>query len=101
MNGAGILEQLLDEVRALREELAQVRAANGAQPELVTIQAYAAARSISVGKVRAAIASGELDAVHIGRAVRVRRDAEIARKVVADSPQARARRVLSVVRGDR
>ena len=64
-------------------------------PTLVTIAAYARDRSISVSTVRAAIGDGRLEAQRIGRAVRVRRDAEIARPVRAkvDRTASAARRL--------
>lgn len=99
-------DHLTDQVRAIvREELAAalaaVRTADQAAPELVTLTAYAKARSISVSTVRAAIRDGRLTAHRIGRAVRVRRDDEIARadRPKADRTSAAARRLgLTVVR---
>jgi excisionase family DNA binding protein len=58
-----------------------VTGAPPAWPALVTVAAYAAARSISPATVRAAIREGRLEAHRIGRAVRVPAAAEIARPV--------------------
>ena len=68
------LEQDIEAIvrRVLREELAAFKAPAG----LVTIVAYAEARSISPSTVRAAIKDGRLTATRIGRAVRLRADAE-------------------------
>lgn len=85
-------------------EVARQLAANAnatTAPELVTLAAYAQARSISVSTVRAAIRDGRLTAHRIGRAVRVRRDDEIARadRPKVDRTAAAARRLgLTVVR---
>lgn len=63
-------------------QLAAARPANDvAPPMLVTIAAYAAARSISTSTVRAAIREGRLEALKIGRATRVRATDELARPV--------------------
>ena len=75
-------DPLREMLRAIvREELAKAR--NDEQPApapaLVTIAAYAARRSISVSTVRAAIKDGRLPAHHVGRAVRVPADVEIAK----------------------
>ena len=81
-----------DEVRA-----AVAEAVSGAATKsLVTLQAYAASRSISVSTVRAAIRAGTLQATKIGRAVRVSAGAEIG---VAPVDEDRAARVLGLVGG--
>ena len=81
----------------VRDELARARPANDA-PRLVTIAAYAAARSISESTVRAAIRDGRLDGLRIGRAVRVRADQEIAIRARAGTadPVASAERSLGL-----
>jgi hypothetical protein len=73
---SGVLEQLLDEVRALRAEVAEIRASR-IEAQEITIQAYAESRSISPQTVRAAIGDGRLPAKRYGRAVRVPANAEI------------------------
>lgn len=98
MNGAGILEQLLDEVRALRAELAELRATRPSRH--VSIADYAAARSLSVSAVRAAVRAGRLPSIRAGRAIRVPADVEIApveRK--SESTTAAAERRLGLVHG--
>lgn len=67
-----MLEQIVR--RVLREELAAIAPKTG----LVTVAAYAAARSISSSTVREAIRDGRLKATRIGRSVRVEAGAEIA-----------------------
>ena len=99
---ADIAEQLRAMVREeVAAALAAERAAAAPAPGLVTLDAYARARSISVSTVRAAIRDGRLVAHHIGRAVRVRRDDEIARvaRPKSDRTAVAARKLgLSVVR---
>jgi excisionase family DNA binding protein len=83
--------------RVVREELAATRAAPA--DELVTMATFARQRSISESTVRAAIRAGRLPAVKIGRAVRVRADAQIGKPAPtsnADTPRARAARILGV-----
>jgi hypothetical protein len=85
------LREFIREV--LREELSLARAPE----QLVTVAAYAAARSLHENTVRAAIADGRLPCVRAGRAVRVPSDAEIQRRPGKDpkmSPRERALRVL-------
>jgi excisionase family DNA binding protein len=95
-------QSLVDLVRrVVREELASERPSRA---ELVTVQAFAAAHSISASTVRAAIRDGRLPAVKVGRAVRVRGDAEIGRPVTrnhAEAPAVRAERILKMVRNGR
>lgn len=69
------LELMLEQIvrRVLREELAAIAPKAG----LVTVAAFAAARSISTSTVREAIRDGRLKATRIGRAVRVEASAEI------------------------
>jgi len=63
--------------------------------ELATVATFARDHAISVSTVRAMIRDGRLSAVKIGRAVRVRRDAQIGEPALgADVPAARARRIL-------
>lgn len=71
------LEVVIESVvrRVVREELAAVRAAPA--DEMVTIETFARMRAISKSTVRAAIRGGRLQATRIGRAVRVRSDAQI------------------------
>lgn len=90
------LDQVLRDMvaREVARQLAELRAAPAAPPELVTIAAYARARSISVSTVRAAIAAGRLEARRIGRAVRVPATAEIARPL--ERPTTRAQRTADV-----
>lgn len=104
MARAGAVIDLDAHVRALvREELAAALANRDAAtgPVLVTMDAYARARSISLSTVRAAIRDGRLEAHRIGRAVRVRSTDEIAQPVRAkvNRTSAAARRLgLQVVR---
>lgn len=95
-------QSLVDLVRrVVREELASERSTRA---DLVTVQAFAAAHSISPSTVRAAIRDGRLQAVKVGRAVRVRADAGIGRPVElnrADAPAVRAERILQMVRNGR
>lgn len=57
--------------------------------EQVTAAEYARRRSISVSTVRAAIAEGRLQAVKIGRAVRIPANAEIGKPAKVHAPEAR------------
>jgi hypothetical protein len=78
----GLRTLISEVVRAeLREQLARHQQI-ATSPELVTAAAYAARRSISVSTVRAAIREHRIDTVRIGRAVRLRADAEIGRRPV-------------------
>lgn len=94
----GILEQILAELQAIRTELADLR---GERAKYITVAEYAAARSISVSAVRAAIRSGRLPKVHSGRAVRVPADVEIAAVEKAATAIERAERKLGLVQGGR
>ena len=93
----GILEQILAELRELRAEVKQLRAGKPDGSGLVTIAAYAAARSISPSTVRAAIREGRLPKQHVGRAVRVPSDVEIAPRAANENDRdARAARILGL-----
>lgn len=99
------LEAVVERVvrRVVREELAAERTRPAA--ELATMATFAREHAISMSTVRAMIRDGRLPAVKIGRAVRVRRDAQIGEPMLgADVPAARARRILgssaSWTRGD-
>jgi excisionase family DNA binding protein len=93
------LEAVIESVvrRVVREELAAARAAPA--DELVTMATFARQRSISESTVRAAIRAGRLPAMKIGRAVRVRANAQIGEPAPtssADTPRARAARILGL-----
>jgi excisionase family DNA binding protein len=75
----------------VREELAKARP--GASPDLVTVAEYARRRSISPSTVRHAIAEHRLQVTRIGRAVRVRADAEIGQRPSAQAVATAARDV--------
>jgi excisionase family DNA binding protein len=99
------LEAIVERVvrRVVREELAA--ACSRPSTELVTMATFAREHAISASTVRARIRDGRLPAVKIGRAVCVRRDAQIGEPVIGeDVPAARARRILrasaSWTRGD-
>jgi excisionase family DNA binding protein len=80
--------------RVVREELAAAHAAPAT--EMVTMGTFAREHAISVATVRAMIRDGRVDAVRIGRAVRMRRDAQIGERVaVAETVTARAQRILN------
>lgn len=69
----------------------------GAGGELVTVAKYAERCSISQSTVRAAIADGRLEAVKIGRAVRIPANATIATPVrTATDVEAKALELLGV-----
>jgi excisionase family DNA binding protein len=78
---------------------AELRAALGAEApaELVTVAEYARIRSVATSTVRRAIREGRLDATRIGRAVRVRADAEIGAptRTATTTPRARALAILA------
>lgn len=96
----GILEQLLQEVRALRRELADLRGSSRARH--VSVAEYAAARSISPKTVRAAISANRLPVIRAGRSVRVPADVEIAPvEKLDEKPTDRAERRLGIVNGGR
>lgn len=80
---------------------AEVRAATApsALPRYVSAKEYAEARSIAVSTVRAAIREGRLPAKHIGRAVRIPSDAEIAPATRAESQTSSVERRLGLVPG--
>lgn len=93
-----MIERVVRKVMREREEIAPAPA-----EELVTMATFARRRSISESTVRAAIRSGQLPAVKIGRAVRVRADAQIGKaapsssaSMDADTPPARAARILGM-----
>lgn len=71
------LEEIIEAIvrRVVREELAALAKPAGG---LVSIAEYAAAHSVSPATVRAAIKRKQLAVVMVGRAWRVRADAEIA-----------------------
>lgn len=96
MIGNAFAADLEAAVRAVvRDELE--RRAGGAGAELVTVAAYAGRRSISKSTVRAAIADGRLEAVKIGRSVRIPANAAIERPArAADEVEARALARLGV-----
>lgn len=90
-----------DKLRELvREVVVEVLAeqGGGAAGELVTVAKYAERCSISKSTVRAAIADGRLDAVKIGRAVRIPANATIARpaRAPASDLEAKALELLGV-----
>lgn len=97
------LEAMLERVvRKVLRECAELAAAAPAD-ELVTMATFARRRSISESTVRAAIRDGRLPAEKIGRAVRVRADAQIGKpapssSASSDTPRARAARILGMVR---
>ncbi len=72
----------------VRSELAKLRPA---EPDLVTVAEYARRRSISPSTVRHAIADGRLTVTRIGRAVRLRADAEIHNRTSAETKASTAR----------
>jgi excisionase family DNA binding protein len=93
-----MLERVVRKVMREREEFTTAPA-----DELVTMATFARQRSISESTVRAAIRAGRLPAVKIGRAVRVRADAQIGEPASssnastnADTPRAHAARILGV-----
>lgn len=69
--------------------------------ELVTVTAWAKARSVSTRTARRAIAAHRLEAVRVGHGVRVRADAEIApvARETKNTTGERASRILALVRG--
>jgi excisionase family DNA binding protein len=93
------LRELIREV--VRAELGEL----GRRPgKHVSVKDYADARSIATSTVRAAIKSGRLPSIKVGRAVRVPADVEIATKTAtpaSDDPTALAERRLGLVRGGR
>lgn len=89
------LEAVIESVvrRVVREELAAARPAPA--DEMVTIATFARMRAISKSTVRAANRDGRLQATKIGRAVRVRANAQIGEPTAGtDTPAARAARIL-------
>ena len=72
----------------------ELRAATPPPPEWLDVAAYARRWSISTTTVRRAITERRLASMRIGRAVRVRADAEIARRA-----QDKTGAELAVVRG--
>lgn len=88
-------EAVLESVvrRVVREELAATRTALA--DEMVTIATFARMRAISKSTVRAAIREGRLPATRIGRAVRIRANAQIGEPTAGmDTPAARAAWIL-------
>lgn len=93
------LEETIEAIvrRVVREEIAS---AVKPQAQYVTVAAYAAARSISVSTVRAAIREGRLPKKPIGRSVRVPASAEISPpdgQRDADERTSRADRALGIL----
>lgn len=74
------------------------RIATAPTPEWVTVADLARAWSVSAKYIRARVADGSLPAMHVGRSVRVRRDAVLGKPVQpaarADSPSERVERAL-------
>lgn len=68
-------------VAIVRDELVRFAAEQPRVPELVTIAAYAKARSISESTVRKAIREKRLEAQKIGRSIRIKPTGEIAPRV--------------------
>lgn len=92
------LAPFFDLLRALiRDELAKTP--QPARADAVTAAEYARRRSISVSTVRAAIREGRLEAVKIGRAVRISANAEIgkpAKPHAAAARDVRSARILGL-----
>jgi excisionase family DNA binding protein len=79
-----LIEALADRVA---ERVARKLERGGpAADQLVDVATFARERSIAVSTVRRAIREGRLEAVHIGRSVRVRRDAVVARSAASPAP---------------
>jgi excisionase family DNA binding protein len=90
------LEQLL--AKLVDERVRAALAEREHSPDAITVTEYARRWSISKSTVRAAIREGRLEAVHIGRAVRIPADAKIGRRAPRDRTE-RAR--LALLRGGR
>lgn len=76
----GILEQLLDEVRALRAEVAELRGDKG--PASLTVAEFAKRHAISESQVKKLIRVGALPAMRVGkRSVRIPADAQIGEQI--------------------
>lgn len=79
-SAGGILEKVVIELcELLHAEMAALRADESTAAQHVTVAAYAKAHSLSQSTVRVHIREGRLDAIRVGRAVRVRADASIGR----------------------
>lgn len=94
----GMLEQLLEEVRELRRDLAEVRQLR-AGTQLITVEAFAEVHALGESTVRKLIRDGRLPATKIGRAVRIAANATIAPVAKVDAPAERAAAVLALVGG--
>lgn len=97
------LEKVLEEMvrKEVARQLGDARPPAANDPEWVTVEVYAAKRSISETTVRAAVKAKRLDGMKFGRALRVRADQEIGRPARAaagagDDHVTRARRKLGV-----
>jgi excisionase family DNA binding protein len=99
---SGILEQILDEVRALRAELAELKSRPSATE--ISVGEYAARHSLSPSTVRGYIRDGRLPAKRVGRLLRIPANATIGTPVTAtiskpETSKDRAKTILGIVRG--
>lgn len=77
-SAGGIFEKVVIELcELLHAEMAALRAEESTAAQYVTVAAYAKAHSLSQSTVRVRIREERLDAIRVGRAVRVRADASI------------------------
>lgn len=97
----GILEQLLARIAELEKQVAELQAQRPAAADLVTVEAFARARSMGQSTVRRAIADGRLPAKRIGRSVRIPAGAEVMPPAPKATPDTVADRVLRAVHGGR
>jgi excisionase family DNA binding protein len=68
---AAAMVPVLAELRALRAQVAALRARSPAEPELLTVRQFAARAGLSTCTVRRRIADGTLSHVRVGSAIRV------------------------------
>lgn len=98
-----LVRAVVDAVKAdpeLRRELAVALGIEERRAGHLTVQAYATRHSLGVSTVRRAIREERLDAVKIGRSVRIPTDATIA-KSPRDAAIERAERKLGIAGGRR
>jgi hypothetical protein len=99
-SAGGIFEKVVIELcELLHAEMASLRAEESTAAQYVTVAAYAKAHSLSQSTVRVHIREDRLDAIRVGRAVRVRADASTGRPNPPRDPgDERIDRILGLTR---
>jgi excisionase family DNA binding protein len=94
-----VADPLLAAIRALVRE--EIERALAAKPGLVTIDEFAASKSLSPTTIRAAIREGRLAATKIGRSVRIAADATIGTPIKRRELTSQRAHILAIAGGVR